>query len=224
MPVAVSSKMGFVQLEAIKGPSKTVCNWNMFVLYFWGWTLQTKAMFIQNKGPWGSRYLLTTRTEIECGIWWPRAMTCTEMKRFCSSLALLKDGSVGIFRDSTGSTDSRAPRLQGSRLRWKKNFGTSHCQDLIQRSFDVFMDWTRPVHGAACACDREEARICSRSTWTLAWKCFRCYSVLQVGTSAEGTEGSRTGDSAVEDWPVFHERGKTGWAQSWKTIMDAVWW
>ena len=26
MPVAVSSKMGFVQLEAIKGPSKTVCN------------------------------------------------------------------------------------------------------------------------------------------------------------------------------------------------------
>ena len=31
--------------------------WNLFVLYFGGWTLQNEALFKQNKGHLGSRYV-----------------------------------------------------------------------------------------------------------------------------------------------------------------------
>ena len=34
-----------------------LCTWNPFVLYFWVWTLQKKALSIQNKGHLGSRYI-----------------------------------------------------------------------------------------------------------------------------------------------------------------------
>ena len=33
--------------------------WNLFVLYFWPWTLQKKALSTQNKGHLGSRYVYT---------------------------------------------------------------------------------------------------------------------------------------------------------------------
>ena len=39
-----------------KGSPYAPCTWNLFVLYFGGWTLQNKVFSNQNKGHLGSRY------------------------------------------------------------------------------------------------------------------------------------------------------------------------
>ena len=38
--------------------------WNLFILYFGGWTLQKKAFSKQNKGHLGSRYIIYSELHV----------------------------------------------------------------------------------------------------------------------------------------------------------------
>ena len=77
-----------------------------------------------------------------------------------SSLSLLKDGNVGIFRDSTGSTEFKIFKSTAiTRIKaevekefWDQSLGNPQ---LIQRSFEVFIDWTRPVELRALVTERK---------------------------------------------------------------------
>ena len=52
-------KVGLYQLfhQYCHGPTFQLDTWNLFVLYFGGWTLQNKVFSNQNKGHLGSRYI-----------------------------------------------------------------------------------------------------------------------------------------------------------------------
>ena len=78
-------------------------------------------------------------------------------KSLLSSLSLLKDGNVGVFRDSTGSTEFKSTAITRIKAGVEKEFWDQSLgnQELIQRSFDVFIDWTRSVELRALVTERK---------------------------------------------------------------------